>query len=112
MAEVKVTRKDIFARIAERCADDPEIVELCEKQIAQLSKPRKPRENTEAIEFAAAVATELTSVDGPITNKEMAARMGVSPQKMSAAFRRLVAEGTVVRTDGEKAKDPATFMLA
>lgn len=112
MAEVKVTRKDIFARIAERCADDPEIVELCEKQIASLSKPRKPRENTEAIEFANAVATEMANMEGPVTNKQLAEICECSPQKMSAALRRLVAEGAVIRTEGEKTKDPATFVLA
>ena len=112
MAEVKITRKDIFARIAERCADDPEIVELCEKQIAQLSKPRKPRENTEAIEFAAAVADVMAEFGEPVTNKMLAERCECSPQKMAAALRRLVNEGAVIRTDGEKSKDPAVFVLA
>ena len=40
MAE-KITRKDLFARIAETMKDDHEVVEMCEKYIAQLSKPRR-----------------------------------------------------------------------
>ena len=112
MAETKVTRKVLFERVKEVMADDVEVVEMCEKYIEQLSKPRKTRVNQEAIDFANAVATHLAEAEGPKLNKELAAEMEVSPQKMAAALKRLVEQETVIRIDGEKAKDAPTFVLA
>ena len=122
MAEKKITRKELFARIAEVMANDAEVVEMCEKEIARLSKPRKPRENKDAIEFAAGVATFLSEQDEPLTNGEIAVALSngaekgddgyVSFQKVAAAIRRLEAEGAVTRIKGEKAKDKDTFTIA
>lgn len=122
MAEKKVTRKELFARIAEVMADDAEVKELCEKEIARLSKPRKPRENKAAIAFAETVHEYLRGVDGPLTNGEIAAGLSngaekgedgyVSFQKVAAAIRRLETEERVVRIKGEKAKDKDTFEVA
>lgn len=109
MAE-KITRKDLFARIAETMKDDPEVVAMCEKYIAQLSKPRTHKTKPEVVEFRAAVASYLAEAEGPMTNKELAAAMEVSAQKMAAALRYLVGEGLVSRTEGEKKNDPATFV--
>lgn len=122
MAEKKITRKELFARIAEVMADDPEVKELCEKEIARLSKPRKPRENKAAIAFAETVAEFLAGAEGPMTNGEIAAALSngakkdeegyVSFQKVAAAIRRLEGEGRVTRIKGEKAKDKDTFTVA
>lgn len=122
MAEKKITRKELFARIAEVMANDPEVVEMCEKEIARLSKPRKPRENKAAIAFAETVAEFLAGAEGPLTNGEIAAGLSngaekgeegyVSFQKVAAAIRRLEGEGRVVRFKGEKAKDKDTFAVA
>ena len=122
MAEKKITRKELFARIAEVMAGDPEVVEMCEKEIARLSKPRKPRENKAAIAFAEDVFALLEGADGPMTNGEIAGAMSngaqkgeegyVSFQKVAAAIRRLEGEGRVTRIKGEKAKDKDTFVLA
>lgn len=112
MAEIKVTRKVLFERVKEVMADDLEVVDMCEKYIAQLSAPRKTKVNQEAIDFANAVATHLAEAEGPKLNKELATEMAVSPQKMAAALKRLVEQETVIRIDGEKAKDAPTFVLA
>ena len=122
MAEKKITRKELFARIAEVMAGDPEVVEMCEKEIARLSKPRKPRENKAAIAFAEDVFALLEGTDGPMTNGEIAGAMSngaqkgeegyVSFQKVAAAIRRLEGEGRVTRIKGEKAKDKDTFVVA
>ena len=113
MAEVvKVTQKDIFARIAERCADDPEIVELCEKKIAQLSKPRKPRENTAVMEFRQAVMSWLAEQDGPVTNAMCKEAMGESSQKTANALNWLAANGHAVKHLGETSKEKATYTIA
>ena len=122
MAEKKITRKELFARIAEVMGNDPEVVEMCEKEIARLSKPRKPRENKAAIAFAETVADFMGAAEGPLTNGEIAAGLSngaekgeegyVSFQKVAAAIRRLEGEGRVTRIKGEKAKDKDTFALA
>ena len=112
MAEIKVTRKDLFARIAEEMAHDAEVVAMCEKYIAQLSKKRERKANPEVEEFRASLASFLANAEGPMTNKEIAAAMGVSTQKSAAGLRYLVEKGLVIRTDGEKKSDPAIFVIA
>ena len=113
MAEIKTTQKDLYTRIANLLADDPEIVEFCQKKIAQIernaARPRKAKVNTEVVEFRNSVYAKLAEFGEPKTNKEMAAEFGCSAQKMSAALRFLVKEGRVTRIEGEKKSDPATF---
>ena len=111
MAE-KMTQKEMFAHIAEALAGDAQVVEFCEKKIAQLSKPRKPRVNSEAIAFAEDVYATLKEAEVPATNMELAQSFEVSSQKMAAALRRLVEEGKVIRQEGEKAKDKPVYLCA
>jgi predicted HTH transcriptional regulator len=116
MTETKTTQKDLYARIAVAMADDPEIVEFCQKKIAQIernaARPRKTKVNQEVIDFREDVYNTLAHKDEPVTNKDMAAEFGVSAQKMSAALRFLVKEGRVTRIEGEKKSSPATFAIA
>ncbi len=116
MTETKTTQKDLYARIAVAMADDPEIVAFCEKKIAQIEKnaarPRKTKVNEEVVAFRESVYESLAGKTEPVTNKEMAAEFGCSAQKMSAALRYLVKEERVVRHEGEKKSDPATFEIA
>lgn len=111
MAETKATRKELFERIINVMADDPEVVEMAEKYIAQLTKPRKKTENKEAAAFRAAVATWLSEHEGAYTNAELTEVMGVSAQKMSAALRRLVADDIVIRVEPEDKKGKPTFTI-
>lgn len=112
MAETKATRKELFERIINVMADDPEVVEMAEKYIAQLTKPRKKTENKEAAAFRATVATWLSEHEGAYTNAELTEAMGVSAQKMSAALRRLVADDAVIRIESEDKKGKPTFTIA
>lgn len=116
MAEIKTTQKDLYNRILVALADDPEIVEFCEKKIAQIernaARPRKAKVNQEVVDFREDVYNKLVEVGEPVTNKEMAAEFAVSAQKMSAALRFLVKEGRVTRIEGEKKSAPATFIVA
>ena len=112
MAETKATRKELFERIINVMADDLEIVEMAEKYIAQLTKPRKKTENKEAVEFRASVATWLDEHEGAFTNAELTEAFGVSAQKMSAALRRLVADEVVIRIEGEGKNAKPTFTIA
>lgn len=66
----------------------------------------------EAIDFYERVAEELQNLDAPITNKDMAARLEVSTQKVAAAFRYLVAKERVIRIEGEKKSDRPMFRIA
>lgn len=113
MTENKTTQKDLYARIAVVMADDPEVVEFCQKKIDQIernaARPRKTKVNQEVIDFRESVFAALWEKSDPVTNKEMAAEFGVSAQKMSAALRYLVKEERVTRFEGEKKSDPATF---
>ena len=112
MAETKVTRKELFERIMDTMANDMEVVEMCEKYIAQLTKPRKKTENKEAAEFRAAVATWMAEHPGGLTLAEIAEGMGVAWQRVNAALKRLVIDGVVNRYEGETAKDKPLFDLA
>ena len=120
MADVKVTRKDLFARIAEVMADDREVVEFCNKQIEQLSRPRKKKVNEAFIALTAQVAGAMTP-GTEYTNKELVEMYNteiadegesVSSQKMAAVMRHLVGEGKVEKIAPEKASDPARYTLA
>ncbi len=121
MANEKMTRKEMFAHIAEVMGNEPEVVEFCEKQIESLNRPRKLRENTAAVEFAERVYTMLEGFGGAITNKDMTDLMNedraedepeITPQKVAAAFKRLVKAGDVLRVEGEKPSIPTTFVVA
>lgn len=121
MAETKATRKELFARIAETMANDPEVVKMCEKYIAQLSKPRKRKVNEAMIELANEVAAYMRE-DGQdyYTNKMLVEWYNgeaaddtdrISYQKMAAVLRYLVGTGVVEKNPGEKASDAARFSL-
>lgn len=110
MAE-KTTQKELFARIAETMSEDAEVVALCEKYIEQLSRPRKKRENTEAIEFRAAVATAMEDAGIPMTLKEIADVMGVSYQKVRPALTALQDAGVVHVQEKTSAKEKDHFYL-
>lgn len=116
MTETKTTQKDLYARIANLLADDPEIVAFCEKKIDQLeraaARPRKPKTNPEVAAFREDVYNALAGKDELVTNKELAAEFGVSAQKMSAALRFLGKDGRVERIEPEKKSGAATFKIA
>ena len=112
MAE-KMTQKQMFALIAEKCADEPMIVEFCEQKIAQLDKPRKPRKTAEdVLERREAALTVLKTAAGPMAGKAIAEAAGMTPGQATAALRYLVTQGMAVKFAGEKAKDPMTYALA
>jgi len=112
MAEAKVTRKELFARVKEVMSDDPEVVEMCDKYIASLSKPRKKTENPEMAEWRSGVATWLSEQDSPVSQAVAGEALGVSPQKAGAALRWLVGEGIAVVVEGEKKSDPKMYAIA
>lgn len=121
MAEEKMTQKEIFTRIADAMADDPIVVEFCQKNVERLSRPRKKKVNEEMVDLANAVATYMAGADEEtFTNKDLVTWINaegdeenkISSQKMAAVMRYLVGMGTVEKITGEKASDPAMYKIA
>lgn len=111
MAE-KTTQKDLYERIIEVMADDAEVVEFCERKLEQITRKRKPKENKEAEEFRAVVTAWLSEHEGAYTNSELKDALNVSPQKMAAALRRLVADEAVLRIEPTEKGAKPVFTLA
>jgi len=112
MAE-KITQKQMFTLIAEKCADDEKIVEFCNLKIAQLDKrkatPRKP--NPEVQERRDAIMNHLAGV-GAQTTKEIADALGFTSPQVSGALRGLVNAGAVKVVEPEKKSQPKRYELA
>lgn len=109
MANTNPTRKDLFTRIALVMADDAEVVEMCDKYIVQLSKPRTKKEKPEDIEFRSKVLTVLTNAEAPMTSTEIAEVLEVKFQKVGPAVRKLIEEGLAERIEPEKKSGKVTF---
>ena len=77
MAETKVTKAMIFARVIERCGDDEEIVACMENELALIekknvkAKERQDKKRAEGDELQAVVASVLT--DAPATRDDILA---------------------------------------
>ncbi len=112
MAETKATRKELFARIMEAMADDPEVVEMCGKYIEQLSKKRETKAQKAAAEFAEGVKEYMTEMGEPLTNREIAEHFEVTGQKITGALRRLMTLGAVTRINGKKSTDAPKYAVA
>ena len=114
----KMTRKDLFMKAKVLVPEDEvEIQEMFDKYIDQLSKPRKKKVNEEAAAFAEVVYDRLASMGAAVTSSEISESLGgkeknASVQRVAAALRKLVTEGRVVRHEGEKKADKATFTIA
>ena len=116
------TQYEIFATIKSAMADNDEVVEFCEKQMAALDRKReqardrkrvyKPSQATLAMR--AAVLDYLQGLDGDVvvTNKEIVAALTeslaaegteikVTPQGVAAALRSLISQGLAERIPAE-----------
>lgn len=111
MSNAKMTRKEMFELIAETMSDNQEVVEMCGKYIAQLSKPRKTKAAIAADEFAAAIGTWMAENPGPHTNKEIATTFEVSGQKVTGALRKLREMGAVTMIAPEKSTGVKTYEI-
>lgn len=113
-----MTQKAMFEHIMDVMSDDMEVVEFCERKIAQLSKPRVRKTSAAVLEFRETVKAFMAEVDAPMSCGELAAiltdQMGesISPQKVSAAFRYFVKSGEMVEVETEKKSAPKLYTLA
>lgn len=116
MAEKKITKKELFAHIAEVMSNDEEVVAMCEKYIAQLGRKAQPKMKPEVEEFRRVVLNILEDQEEPVTNKRMRElwlekfEEEISAQKMAGALRWLVANGYAKQYAGEGKNNPNTFV--
>lgn len=110
MAE-KITQKQMFTLIAEKCADDEQIVEFCQAKIAQLDKrknaPRKTPEDV--LQRRQAVKDYLAGVEKAAV-KDIADALGFTSPQVTGAIRGL--GDAVVAEEGEKKSAPKQYRLA
>ena len=111
MANTEKTQKQMFQYIAERLADEAEVVAFCEKKITQLdnrkSTPRKP--SAEVLERREAVLNFLNGVESA-TVAEIAEALGFSSPQVTGAIRGL--GDKVVATEGDKKSAPKQYAVA
>lgn len=113
-----MTQKAMFEHIMDVMSDDMEVVEFCERKIAQLSKPRARKTSAAVVEFREMLKSFMTEVDGPMSCGEMAALMTdqlgevISTQKVSAGFRYFVKSGEMVEVETEKKSAPKLYAIA
>ena len=110
MAE-KITQKQMFTLIAEKCADDEQIVKFCQDRIAQLDKRRNaPRKTPEdVLQRRQAVLDYLGGVEKAAV-KDIADALGFTSPQVTGAIRGL--GDAVVAEEGEKKSAPKQYRLA
>lgn len=108
------TQKELFIRIAEFMNDDEEVVEFCNKKIAQIenrkSSPRKPSQET--VEMRAAILTYLSEQASPVTAATVGEAMGISARSASGMLRYLVEADKVIPVDSTKKSAPKEYVIA
>ena len=113
-----MTQKAMFEHIMDVMSDDMEVVEFCERKIAQLSKPRARKTSAAVVEFREKLKAFMVEVDGPMSCGEVALAMtdqlgeSISAQKVSAGFRHFVQTGEMVEVETEKKSDPKLYTVA
>ena len=113
-----MTQKAMFEHIMDVMSDDMEVVEFCERKIAQLSKPRARKTSAAVVEFREKLKAFMAEVDSPKSCGQMAMVMtdqlgeAVSAQKVSAAFRYFVKSGEMVEVGTEKKSAPKLYDIA
>ena len=112
MAETKVTRKDLFVRVKEAMANDPAVVEMCDKYIEQLSRKRETKAQKAAAEFAETVKDYMMTEGESLTNRELAEHFEVSGQKITGALRKLMTLGEVKRINPTKSTEAPRYAVA
>ena len=100
-----MTKVEMFEKIKATCAGEADIVQFCDKMIAEcVGNAKKLQERNELIGKVAGILEGDDSII--MTNKQLAEACGVTWQKMSHVTRAMVAAGTIEKvelaTDGKK----------
>lgn len=108
-----MTKKEMFANIANLLADNAEVVEFCNHEVELLENRKSSKRGMTAtqkanVEVKATIMDVLAEAEEAMTVTEILGdeRMaGFTNQKVSALLRQLIAEGVVEKTiEGKKAK--------
>lgn len=113
MANVKMTKKEMFTEILALVKDNKEMTEFIEHEIELLDKKKangskKAQANKDAnLKLANELFVALKELDKPVTisefQKESTSGVAIlSNQKISSLLRTLIADGLVVRTEEKK----------
>lgn len=127
METTKITKRDIFNRIIEKCGDDAEIVACMENEIVLLdnkaakAKARAAAKKEAGDELRAVIEDILANAEGPMT-REMVLELiedesgELTPAKVGARISQLVqigkAEKTSIKTEDGKTKVAYTLVTA
>ena len=110
----KMTKKEMFAVIANAMADNAEVVEFCNHEIELLSRKRskssKPTAKQIENEGIKAEILEVIADGHARTAKEIGTEVGYSTAKVSALLRALVLDGKAEKIPGAKSKDAPTYI--
>ena len=107
-----MTKREMYANIATLLADNAEVVEFCNHEIELLSNRKGSHSLTktqkENVGIMETIKVALADVGSPITVTDLIASNealnGFTNQKVSALLRKLVDNGSVVKTiEGKKA---------
>lgn len=108
-----MTKKEMFANIANLLADNAEVVEFCNHEVELLENRKSSKRGMTAtqkanVEVKATIMDVLAEAEEAMTVTEILGdeRMaGFTNQKVSALLRQLIAEGVVEKAiEGKKAK--------
>lgn len=106
------TQKELFTRIAEVMSDDEEVVEFCNKKLAQLSKPSSRKANPEQEAMRAAILTFLSEQDAPSTSATVGEAMGISSRSACGILNYLVKNDQVLVVPAEDKHKAHTYVIA
>lgn len=108
------TQKELFIRIAEVMSEDTEVVEFCNKKIAQIenrkSTPRKP--SAETVAMRAAILTFLSENTDPATSATVGEAMGISSRQASGILTYLAKMDQVIALEPSKKGAPKEYVIA
>jgi len=113
MAEVKVTKKDMFNEVialAKAAGGRQDIVEFAEREIELLNKRNsadskaKAKKAEENAALADKVVEFLASADEGMAALPIASEVGVSTQKIAPILKALVNEGRITVTEEKRKK--------
>lgn len=112
MAEVKVTKKDMFNEVIAmaKANDRQDIVEFAEREIELLNKRNsadskaKVKKAEENAALADKVVEFLASADEGMAALPIASEVGVSTQKIAPILKALVNEGRITVTEEKRKK--------
>ena len=99
-----MTKREAFETIKTLVADNEELVEFVDKELALLDKRNSANEKAKAEKakanavFAENIISVLEGADKPMSTMEIGVAVGISPQKATPLLKSLVKEGKVAVT--------------